>query len=204
MGDDCVTARLIRGAAAALVLGLGSGEAAAQMQAQPATAGAGSAVAAQDDATTVAFQGLQVEAQRVIADPSVKGFRAILRLRDTAEDNVRMAALSGPIPTLLDDMGNLYQMTSVSGGLNVCDGFRYNDAPTCFQQDKSAFVELPKGRDVNFVLTFAPVEGRVLEDLRALASTASLTARIVLVPFGESHRAAISADVVINNLHVPQ
>lgn len=188
--------------ASTLWLGLAAAPAVAQLPAPSGGANQGAAMATQDKTAAVTFQGLQVKAQRLIVDPSVNGFRLILSLTDTDNKTSRLAALMGPVPTLLDDLGNLYQVTNVTGGLRTCSW--RSKATDCLRYEADTFVELPKGPDINFMLTFAPVEGKVLEDLRAMATTASLTARIAVVPMGETFRATVAADVVINDLELPK
>jgi hypothetical protein len=156
----------------------------------------------QDDTAVTTFMGLEVKVKRILADPSVKGYRAIISLSNT-EDATRLASLMAPAPTLVDDMGNLYQISALSGGLGVCKQFTQSAPATCRYYEADSFTRLPSNVEVITTLIFAPVEGRVLEETLADATTGSLQARLAFVEEGARHTETQANDIVINNLELP-
>jgi hypothetical protein len=156
----------------------------------------------QDEAAVTTFLGLEVKVKRIVADPSVKGYRAIISLRNT-EDATRLAALMAPAPTLVDDMGNLYQISALSGGIGVCKQFTETTPSTCRYNAGDSFTRLPSNVEVITTLIFAPVEGRVLEETLADATTGNLQARLAFVEDGARHTETQANDIIINNLELP-
>ncbi|MEM1385297.1 MAG: hypothetical protein AAF713_05960 [Pseudomonadota bacterium] len=174
----------------------------AQMMA-PSQGGGGTGFNDQGPEAATTFLGLEVQARRLIADPNTKGFKVVIGLKDT-DQAARLAALMAPAPTMLDDMGNVYHVTAVSGAVRVCSGFKYSKATDCAYRDRPSFVRLPSGLEVAFIMTFAPTEGQVLAETLPLAQTASLQARVALIEDGAKYTAAKSNDLVINGLALPK
>ncbi|MEM6973451.1 MAG: hypothetical protein AAF577_11655 [Pseudomonadota bacterium] len=193
-----------------LTLGLASlaiaGAAPAEAQlAAPGTAGGGAGAQISDQGSDAIseFLGLNVIATRVLVDTASGGFRVIVSVTDKA-DTPRLASWMAPQPTMIDDMGNLYAATSIAGGVGICDTLKRNKASDCVYYAPTDFTRMPANTPITAVLSFAPVEGRVLQETVPLASTASLNGRIAVHNEGAAYQEAKAADVVINGLQLPK
>ena len=156
----------------------------------------------QADTAVTSFMGLEVKVKRIVADPSVKGYRVIIGLRNT-EETTRLAALMAPAPTIVDDMGNLYQISALAGGMGVCDQFKRVKPSDCRYYAADAFTRLPSSVEIVTTLIFAPVEGRVLEDTLSSVETGSLQARFAFLEEGGQYQDTQANDIVINDLELP-
>ena len=172
-------------------------------QIQPGT-GAGTAAGSVSQGTgaTGNFDGLAVTVKRVLPSPDAKGFMVVLALTETGEE-ARRATLMLPRPALVDEMGNTYQAVAVGGAMGTCGEFRRDSAPDCAYSHSQSFVDLPKGIEINFVLTMVPVDGQYSEATAALAQTASLSARVAVWTEGAGYGDATPTDLLIPNLTTP-
>ena len=167
--------------------------------------GAGmSGIQEQADNVTDTFAGLTFQVQRIVRDPSSQNtFRLILRVIET-EETGRRIALVQPAATLVDEMGNTYQV-SASTGIPICNRpnrpWEY-DTSNCAYYLKNTPVVMTPSQPMPVVLTIVPDENAFSPDLAKLASTGALTARFAI--YSNDLQSQTFYDVVINGIALPQ
>lgn len=158
----------------------------------------------QADNVTDTFAGLTFQVQRIVRDPSTENaFRIILRVIET-EKTGRRVALVQPMATLVDEMGNVYYV-STSTGVPICT--RPNrawefDTGNCAYYLKDTPVVMTPSQPMPVVLTIFPQGDAFSPELAELASTASLTARFAI--YSSDLQNQDFYDVVINGITLPQ
>lgn len=161
-------------------------------------------VRAQGDDKLTDFDGITVQVQNIIADPTTDGgLRLIAKITDHTDEARRIAFIQPPA-TLVDEYGNIY-VAVASTGINICGRVQLwdVDVDNCayYQKAKDDPVRMKTDLPVNAVITFLPSPNAYAKELADLAETGNLQARVAY--YADDLTNGAYTDVVINGLALP-
>ncbi|MEM9287037.1 MAG: hypothetical protein AAGA36_01750 [Pseudomonadota bacterium] len=177
------------------------GHVAAQMPMQqgPATGPSGAGITGQADDTGLMYADIEFKVTRLIQHPTDGTLRVLMKVSDKT-DKPRSVLISKPVSTLLDDIGNVYELVEING-LEICSAKEPWDYEprNCARYLKNKFKQLSPNVPVPVSFVFAPVEGSD-QSMIDMAEIATFTARFVLLD--EASNMSV-ADVTIPNIALP-
>lgn len=201
-------ASLFRIGAFAAMVGMAGQPALAQFIPEGGSEAAGGSSASagikqQSDNVVTDFDGLVIKVNRLIMDPATEGsFRLILAVTDTSDQPRRIAFIQ-PAAVLLDDVGNSYTATAVSG-LHICAHSKAWDLDlnNCVGYGKDDTTKLTPNLPTPVVLTFVPSSNGYSKELADIAAAVSLRARLAY--YSVDFKTRNYADIVINGIQLPK
>ncbi len=144
----------------------------------------------------VTYSDVEYEVVRVLKDPNTKGYRIILKVTEKQEPR-RSSAFIHPPATFMDEMGNVYQAADATG-IRICGGWK--NQRYCLSHHRGDLNQMMSGSAMPVTIAFTPVDGKVIPEIAEHAKTATLNARMVLLPRdGEPE----NVDIIIPDIALP-
>lgn len=158
----------------------------------------GGAPGAQDAAIT--FAGVEFKLVRLVNEAEDGKMRLIAQVADS-ESPGRPVALVRPEPYLLDEYGNRYDLTSMTGMMPCLVPGRFGDADQCYGR-RERLVVLKAGVSTPTVLLFAPATEGFARELAAMSDTVTLFLRLAV--YSADVKKADVEDIVIPGIALPR
>lgn len=154
------------------------------------------AVQPQADTALADFSGVEIRAARVVQEPGSDVIRVIVQATESADPG-RRAALVRPKPVLIDDLGNVYELQSVTG-MSICQSRSWDvDAEYCATRHNLTTDMKPR-LSTPIVFVFKPQEALYNAELAGMAERVALNVRLAL--YARDDGKALAADVVVPDL----
>lgn len=143
-----------------------------------------------------------MQVKRLIKDPAGDGsIRLIFQLSNSSDKDRRFLFL-GPISSLIDEFGNVYQAADTVG-VEICYRKRdwHSDVKYCAKYYGAIATRLAPKVPVTVAIIFKPADG-YSEELAQQSQTVSLRSR--LGHYGDDFKDGKTADIIVNDIPFPR